>query len=195
MRSFFVAVVLVVLFPLTSGPSLEGALAQGVISAQDGSPTSAIEPRPAPLTDEQWDRLLGRVDGTWRPNLEKSSYFLTAPPETAPNGHIYIKDVARRGITYKSVVGESFQVLDGKPYPAQIMPQSTLARWPIDEFTFENVTTIQGKLRRMTMHFHAPDGMSKIMVARDIDERGGRTPAAVTYWDKVPDGTPVWSGR
>jgi len=194
MRSLIVAVALVALLPLTSGLSLEGALPPGVTSAQDGSPSAGIQPRPAPLTDAQWDRLLDRLHGTWRPNLEKSSYFLTAPPQTAGGGHIYVKDATRRGITYKSASGESFQVLDGKPYPSQLTPRpTTVARWPIDEFTVENVTTRQGEPRSILMQFLSPDGKSKIIVARNIDERGGQTPAAVTYWDKVPDGTEVWN--
>ena len=43
------------------------------------------------------------------------------------------------------------------------------------------------------MQFLAADGQSKIIVARGIDEHGGQTPAAVMYWDKVPDGTQVWT--
>ena len=194
MRSLIIAVALVALFPLTSAPSLEGALVPIATSAQDGFPTSAIQPRPAPLTDEQWERLLDRLDGAWRLNLQKSSYFLTAPPQNAVGGHIYVKDATRRGITYKSAGGESFQALDGKPSPSQLMPQpSTVARWPIDEFTVENVTTIQGKPTSILMQFLSPDGRSKIIVARNIDERGGQTPAAVMYWDKVPSGTEVWT--
>ena len=165
-----------------------------VTSAQTGSRGSAIQPRPAPLTDEQWDRLLDRLDGTWRLNLQKSNYFLTAPPQNTGGGHIYVKDATRRGITYKSAGAESFQALDGKPYPSQLTPQpSTVARWPIDEFTLENLTTIQGKPRSILMQFLSPNGNSKIIVARNIDEDGGQTPAAVMYWDKVPDGTEVWS--
>ena len=166
-----------------------------VTSAQSDSPASAVEPRPAPLTDAQWNRLLDRLNGTWQHNLEKSNYyFLTAPPQTAGGGHIYVKDMTRRGITYKSAEGESFQVLDGKPYPSQLTPQpSTVARWPIDEFTVENMTTRQGKPTSILMQFLSPDGMSKIIVSRNIDEHGEQSPAAVMYWDKVPDGTEVWT--
>ena len=63
-----------------------------VTSAQSGSVTPAIRPQPAPLTDEQWDRLLERLDGSWQLDLDKSSYFLTAPPQSAGGGHIYVKD-------------------------------------------------------------------------------------------------------
>ena len=162
--------------------------------AQTGSRGSEIQPRPAPLTDEQWERLLDRLDGVWQLNLEKSVYFLTAPPQGAPAGHIYVKDVARRGITYRSAGGESFQALDGKHHPSQLAPGSTtVARWPVDEFTLENLTSTDGKPTQILMQFLAADGQSKIIVARSIDENGGQTPAAVMYWDKLPDGTPVWS--
>ena len=164
-----------------------------VTSAQSGSGTPAINPRPAPLTDEQWSRLLDRLNGTWQLDLEKSSYFLTAPPQNAGGGHIYVKDVTRRGIAYTSAAGESFQVLDGKPYPMQGAAQATVARWPIDEFTLENVTAVQGKPTSILMQFLSPDGTSKIIVRRSIDEHGGQTPAAVMYWNKVPDGTAVWT--
>ena len=165
-----------------------------VTSAQSGSGTPAIRSRPAPLTDEQWDRLLERLDGSWQIDLEKSSYFLTAPPRNAGGGHIYVKDTRRRGITYKSASDESFQALDGRPYPFRLTPQpSTIARWPIDEFTVENVVTSQGKPTMILMQFLSPDGRSKIIVSRNIDEHGGQTPAFVMYWDKVPDGTEVWT--
>ena len=160
-----------------------------VTSAQTGSRGSAITPHPAPLTDAQWSRLLDRLDGTWRINLEKSVFLLAPPPQNSAD-HIYVKDKTRRGITYKSSGDESFQVLDGQPYPSQLTPQpSTVARWPIDEFTVENVTTIQGKPRSILMQFLSPDGTSKIIVGRDIDERGEHTPSSVRYFDKVPDGT------
>ena len=159
-----------------------------VTSAQTGSHGSAITPRPAPLTDEQWTRLLDRLDGTWRLDLEKSVNFLGPRPENSPE-HIYVKDETRRGITYKSSDRESFQVLDGKAYPGHNAGVATVARWPIDEFTVENVTTMQGKPRSILMQFLSPDGTWKIIVRRNIDEHGGQTPAGVMYWNKVPDGT------
>ena len=160
-----------------------------VMSAQTGTRSSAIQPRPAQLTGEQWSRLLDRLDGRWRINLKKSVYYLE-PPSQASEDHIYVKDETRRGITYRSGGGESFQVLDGKPYPSQLTPHpTTVARWPIDEFTLENVTRLQGKPQSILMQFLTPDGTSKIIVSRRIDERGEQTPAAVMYWDKVPDGT------
>lgn len=162
--------------------------------AQTDSRGSDIQPRPASLTDEQWERLLDRLDGAWQLNLEKSVYFLSAPPQGAPAGHVYVKDVTRRGITYKSAGGESFQALDGQPHSSQLTPQSTtVARWPIDEFTLENLTSTDGKARQILMQFLAPDGQSKIIVSRSIDEHGGQTPAAVMFWDKVSDGTPLWA--
>ena len=159
-----------------------------VTSAQSGSSGSAIQPRPAQLTDAQWSRLLDRLDGTWRLDLEKSVYFLGPPPQNSED-HIYVKDETRRGIMYKSSGGESFQALDGKPYPSQLKPEpTTVARWPIDEFTLENVTTRQGEPASILMQFFSPDGTSKIILARSIDERGNQTPSSAMYWNKVPDG-------
>ena len=159
-----------------------------VMSAQTGIRGSAIQPRPAPLTDEQWSRLLDRLDGRWRLDLKKSVYYLE-PPSEASEDHIYVKDETRRGITYRSGGGESFQVLDGKPYPSQLTPKpTTVARWPIDEFTVENVTRLQGKPQSILMQFLAPDGTSKIIVRRNVDDLGGQTPSEIMYWDKVPDG-------
>jgi len=156
-----------------------------VASAQSGSGGPTIDPRPAPLSDEQWSRLLDRLDGIWRMDLEKSINFLGPPAQTAGE-HTYIKDETRRGITYKSSGGESFQVLDGKPYASQLTPEpTTVARWPIDEFTLENVVSRQGRPTTILMQFLAPDGQSKSIVGRNIDEHGGQTPATVTYWNKV----------
>jgi hypothetical protein len=160
-----------------------------VTSAQTGSHGSAITPRPAPLTDGQWTRLLDRLDGTWRLDPEKSVNLLGPSPVNSGE-HIYVKDETRRGITYKSSGKESFQVLDGKAYPSQLTPQpSTVTRWPIDEFTVENVTTMQGKPRSILMQFLSPDGTWKIIVGRNIDEHGAQTPASLMYWNKVPDGS------
>jgi hypothetical protein len=192
MRGLVVAVALVVLLPFTPASSLEGALVPGVTSAQDGA-GAAPEPRPAPLTDAEWGRLLDRLDGTWRLNLEKSTQFLPDGTATRPQTggeHIYVKDAKRRGIGYKDATGESFQVLDGKPYPSQLMPQpTTVARWPIDEFTLENLVTRQGKPTSILMQFLAPDGQSKIIIGRSINEHGEQTPTAVSYFDKVPAGS------
>ena len=74
---------------------------------------------------------------------------------------------------YKSSGGESFQVLDGKPYASQLTPEpTTVARWPIDEFTLENVVSRQGRPTTILMQFLAPDGQSKTIVGRNIDEHG-----------------------
>ena len=158
-----------------------------VTSAQTDSRGAAIQPSPAPLTDAQWGRLLDRLDGRWRLNLEKSIYYLSPAPQNVSE-HIYVKDETRRGIAYISGGRESFQVLDGTPSTMQPAPQqSTVARWPIDEFTVENVTTSEGKPRSILMQFLSPDGMTKIIVGRSIDEHGGQTPTSVRYWDKIPD--------
>ena len=160
-----------------------------VTSAQTGSSGSSIQPSPAQLTDAQWSRLLDRLDGTWRMDVEKSVSFLGPQPQASVD-HTYVKDETRKGIVYRSGGGESFQVLDGKPYPSQLTPEpTTVARWPVDEFTVENVTTSPGTPVSILMQFLSPDGTSKIIVRRSIDEHGGQTPAAEMYWDKVPDGT------
>jgi hypothetical protein len=172
----------------------------GVLATSHDMRVVAQEAGPAPsighLTEEQFARLLDRLDGTWQPQPDKAVLFVSPIPPGGGggSGHIYTKDASRRGIGYKDKTGDSFQVLDGKPYvgPGAVNGDYTVARWPIDEFTTENINFRNGKPLTHLMQFIAADGSWKIIVQRPVDDRGQWTTQTVSYWRKVPNGTKVW---
>ena len=67
---------------------------------------------PAQLTDQQLSRLMDRMAGTWRLNVEKSVFFVGTPP-SSPSGFIYSK-ASGNGIKWTTADGSSIQVLDGR---------------------------------------------------------------------------------
>src|SRR5438552_2818519 len=86
----------------------------------------------ARLTDEQLTRLLDRMAGTWRLNVEKSVFFVGTPPPS-PSGFIYGR-AGNDSIRWTTADGSSIQILDGKAHPGNL-PNQTVARFAIDEFT------------------------------------------------------------
>jgi hypothetical protein len=138
--------------------------------------------------------LLDRLDGVWLSDATKSVSFIGKPPTGGGGGHIYIKDVKRRGIAYNDRNGTSFQVLDGKQYPGPgyVNDDYTVARWPVDEFTTDNMTFRKGKPQAHLMQFMAADGSWKIIVQRPVSDRGEWTPQTISYYRKAPHGTKAW---
>ena len=153
-------------------------------------PKPSVTPR---LTDVQLNRLLDRMNGTWRANVAKSVDLQGTP--ASPTGFIYIKDAERKGIKFRTQDGESFQSLDGKPYPAQVSATSTIARLAIDEFTVENIVTRDGKRTSRNTAYFSPDGKVSMYITRDVNERGEETPRRFLFLEKVPDGTKVWAEK
>ncbi len=125
--------------------------------AQDAS---RPQPKPAAtqsrLTDAQLNRLLDRMNGTWKANVDKSVDLLGTSAASA--GFTYIKVPERKGIMFRTPEGESFQSLDGKPYKAQVGPNGTVARLAIDEFTVENIVTREGRRTGRNTAYFSPDG-------------------------------------
>ena len=145
-----------------------------------------------PVSDAQRSRLLDRMAGTWRLNPDKSMFFVGTPPSSpsGPSGFIYSK-ADNNSIRWTTADGSSVQILDGKAYPGNL-PNQTVARALIDEFTVDNTIFTNGKPTARNTHFYAPDGKVMVFIARTINERGEENFASVRVYEKVPDGTPVW---
>jgi hypothetical protein len=163
-----------------------------VTFAQQSAPPPPASSTPS-LTEAQLYRLLDRMNGTWRINPGKSANLTGAP--SSSGGFIYIKLAERKGIQFRTADGESFQGLDGKPYPSQVSPMSAIARLPIDEFTVENRVWRDGRLTSRNTAYFSPDGKASMYITREVNERGEETPRNFLFLDKVPDGTKIWAEK
>jgi hypothetical protein len=165
-------------FLLLAVPAL--ALAQGR--------TTDPSLKPNRLTQEEFDRLYSRAMGTWRLNREKSTIF-SGDTLGVPNGYIYSPTEDRKGVKFTSASGRSVQQWDGKAYGET----TTIARAPIDEFTIDNVVSRDRHRTARNTQVYAPDGKRVAYIVRRVNEQGQETIVSIVIFERVPEGTPVFT--
>ena len=173
MPKYIVVVLLLVAFPAV-------ALAQ----AKTTDPSAT----PARLSQEEFDRLYARAMGTWRLNRDKSTIF-SGDSLGVPNGYIYGPTEDRKGLRFMTASGTTVQGWDGKPYG----DKGTITRAPIDEFTIDNILGNGTRRTGRNTQVYAPDGKRVAYIVRRVNERGEETIISVVLFERVPDGTPVFT--
>lgn len=147
---------------------------------------------PGTLSPAEHARLLTRVVGTWRLNREKS-IILNGDTLGVPNGYIYQPSADGKSVTFISNNGTSVQYYDGKAYGRD--GGNTIARAPLNEFTIDNVLGRNGRRSGRNTQMYSEDGTKAAYIVRRVDEQGVERVISVVLFEKVPDGTDVFSDR
>jgi hypothetical protein len=158
----------------------------GLASAQGKTTAQSLTPNR--LTQEEFDRLYNRAMGTWRLNRDKSTIF-SGDTLGVPNGYIYSPTDDRKGVKFTSASRTTVQQWDGKAYGEP----NTIARAPIDEFTIDNVVGSNGRRTGRNTQIYAPDGKRVAYIVRRVNEQGQETIISMVIFDRVPEGTPVFT--
>ena len=145
----------------------------------------------------QNDPLIGKLVGTWKENLAKST-FTPGPP---PKGATILKITAAAGgiRTVADGVNERGQVthtdvtakLDGKNYPRKATaggkPDTTtydsVAMKKIDAYTYEATNKQKGQMFGVTRTTISQDGKTRTTTGTGKNAQG-QTTNNVTVWDK-----------
>ena len=145
------------------------------------------------LSDEEFERLMSRMMGTWELQVDKSTVTSgltlrkqTVTYERASDNSISFtsQGIAAEGAEFKDW---GTQVFDGKLYQMKGTASNRAARkTPVDEFTIVNQITQDGKpFARSALVFSA-DGQRLTNIIRDAEDRI----TVIAVFDKVADPAP-----
>src|SRR5258706_11595088 len=119
---------------------------------------------PPTLTDAQFERLVQRLVGHWRMNVEKSS-FLGKPQ--AQRSYTYSR-AEGKGLRYAPTGGnQSIQCMDGKAYGGP--GAGSISRTPVNEFQVENLISSNGRVTTHNTQFISPDGTVIAYISRSVN--------------------------
>lgn len=160
--------------PTQSGPFRKGSRALARVSAILVSVASLLAQSADPLV------------ATWTVNVAKSSYDPGPPPKSLtmtvtpdPHGYMISQDeVASDG--QKSHA----QILirpDGKEYPVDSRPTTTVATTRINPRTYERVTRVGGKVTSTSRTIVSPDGLTRTTTTTGIDAQGRAVHELIIY--------------
>lgn len=143
---------------------------------------------PAQLTPDEYERLMTRIEGAWVFNRAKST-AMVGESLPVPEGYTYRIGPDRKGVYFTSAgaSSSSYAAFDGKPHGS---PRG-FARFPIDEFTVENIGSENGRRRSSNTQFYSPDGTKVIHIVRRQNAEGVETIVGTALYEKAPGGTPA----
>ena len=150
----------------------------------------------APVPDDEVERLLGRMLGTWELKLDKSTATFAVPVR---NRTVVYERVGDKAVRYTNkgidadgveIDGGGMQVLNGQPYPGEgTSSNRTVRRMPVDEFTVAIRITRDGEpWLRLTQVFSA-DGQRLTVIHRSV-EQAQEPIGLIEVYDKVAPASP-----
>jgi hypothetical protein len=134
-------------------------------------------------------RAADLFSGTWRANIEKSTYSPGPAPQSLTSTIVVMNDTFNLefdGFDAENnpIIYEELSIkIDGKDYPVKSGDGNMMSMRKIDDYTLQHTYKLDGKVTTTTRTVYSTDGKTRTSTTTGVNSRGQKV-NNVVFWER-----------